>query len=59
MSDSGGLQEEAIGLGKPILILRENTERPEAVNSGSAFLTGISIDKIYLHASTLLKNNDF
>ena len=59
MSDSGGLQEEAIGLGKPILILRENTERPEAVNSGSAFLTGISIDKIYLHASTLLKDNDF
>ena len=42
MSDSGGIQEEAVSLGKPILILRENTERPEAVKSGYAILTGLS-----------------
>ena len=54
MSDSGGIQEEATSLGKPILILRKNTERPEVVDSGSGFLTGFSIDKIYQYASSLL-----
>ena len=58
MSDSGGIQEEAVSLGKPILVLRENTERPEAVKAGSAFLTGISYNKIYDYASLLLSNND-
>jgi len=57
MSDSGGIQEEAVSLGKPILILRENTERPEAVKSGCAMLTGLSKDKIYNYASSLLKKN--
>ena len=54
MSDSGGIQEEAISLGKPILILRENTERPEVVYSGSGFLTGFSIEKICQYASELI-----
>ena len=58
MSDSGGIQEEAISLGKPILILRENTERPEVVYSGSGFLTGFSIDKICKYASALLFDTD-
>ena len=58
MSDSGGIQEEAVSMGKPLLILRESTERPEAVKSGSAFLTGYSFDKIYHYASSLLTNNE-
>ena len=58
MSDSGGIQEEAVSLGKPILILRENTERPEAVKSGCAILTGLSYDNIYNYASSLLKNTE-
>ena len=56
MSDSGGIQEEAVIMGKPIIILRENTERPEAVKLGCAFLTGISLDSIYNRASSLLNN---
>ena len=58
MTDSGGIQEEAVSIGKPLLILRENTERPEAVKSGCAFLTGISLKAIYHYASRLLINND-
>ena len=58
MSDSGGIQEEAISIGKPILILRKNTERPEAVKLGCAFLTGISINNIIDSASSLLTTND-
>ena len=58
MSDSGGIQEEAASIGKPILILRENTERPEAIKSGSAFLVGTSFNKIYYHASSLIKNKE-
>ena len=57
MSDSGGIQEEAVSIGKPLLILRENTERPEAVKSGSAFLVGTSFNKIYHYSSLLLTNN--
>ena len=59
MSDSGGIQEEAVSIGKPILILRENTERPEAVKSGGAFLTGLSANRIYDYASSLLLNKEF
>ena len=58
MTDSGGIQEEGVSIGKPVLILRENTERPEAVKSGSAFLLGTSFDKIYHFASSLLKNKE-
>ena len=59
MSDSGGIQEEAVTIGKPLLILRENTERPEAVKLGCAFLTGISYNSILHYASSLLLKNDF
>ena len=58
MSDSGGIQEEAVSIGKPIIILRENTERPEAVKSGCAFISGISSNKIYYYASSLLRNDE-
>ena len=56
MTDSGGIQEESISIGKPVLILRENTERIEGVKLGSALLTGTSIEKIYYYASLLLNN---
>ena len=58
MTDSGGIQEEGVSIGKPVLILRENTERPEAVKSGSAMLIGTSFNKIYYFASSLLKNKE-
>lgn len=54
LTDSGGIQEEAPSFGKPILILRDYTERPEAVESGNAQLVGCDPDKIYLEASRLL-----
>ena len=56
MTDSGGIQEESISIGKPVLILRTNTERIEGVKLGSAILTGISFENIYNNASLLLKN---
>ena len=56
MTDSGGIQEEGVSIGKPILILRENTERPEAVISGSAIIVGTDQEKIYNTATLLLKN---
>ena len=59
MTDSGGIQEEGVSIGKPVLILRENTERPEAVKSGSAILIGTSFDKIYNFASSLLKIKNY
>ena len=55
MSDSGGIQKEAVIISKLILILRQNTERPEAVKKGCAFLTGTSFDSIYHYSSSLLK----
>ena len=58
MSDSGGIQEEAVSIGKPILILRENTERPEAVKSGFGFIAGTSFHKIYNYTANLIKNNN-
>ncbi|MFZ5943927.1 MAG: non-hydrolyzing UDP-N-acetylglucosamine 2-epimerase [Bacillota bacterium] len=54
LTDSGGLQEEAPALGKPVLVLRENTERPEAVEAGTVALTGIDEDKIFLIGNSLL-----
>ena len=56
MTDSGGIQEESISIGKPVLILRTNTERIEGVKLGCAILTGISFENIYNNASLLLKN---
>ena len=56
MTDSGGLQEEAPHLGKPVLVLRDVTERPEAVDAGTVKLVGTDIDKIVNEANELLRN---
>lgn len=54
LTDSGGLQEEAPSLGKPVLVLRENTERPEAVDAGTVKLVGTDKDSVYNTARKLL-----
>jgi UDP-N-acetylglucosamine 2-epimerase (non-hydrolysing) len=54
MTDSGGLQEEAPALGKPVLVLRRETERPEAVTAGTVRLAGVEEDEIFRLASQLL-----
>lgn len=54
LTDSGGIQEEAPGLGKPVLVMRETTERPEALESGTVHLVGSDYDKIMNEVSTLL-----
>jgi len=54
LTDSGGVQEEAPSLGKPVLVMRENTERPEGVAAGTARLVGTDIDQIVLNATRLL-----
>ncbi len=56
LTDSGGLQEEAPSLGKPVLVLRETTERPEAVNAGTAKLVGTQPETIAMNATELLSN---
>lgn len=56
LSDSGGIQEEAPALGVPLLVLREKTERPEAIASGNARLVGTSTDKIVAETRRLLDN---
>ena len=54
MTDSGGIQEEAPSLGKPVLVLRQKTERPEAVEAGTVKLVGTDEDRIVREASRLL-----
>lgn len=54
LTDSGGIQEEAPGLGKPVLVMRDTTERPEALASGTVRLVGTDYDKIMQEVSTLL-----
>lgn len=54
LTDSGGIQEEAPGLGKPVLVMRDTTERPEALESGTVHLVGTDYDKIMSEVSTLL-----
>jgi UDP-N-acetylglucosamine 2-epimerase (non-hydrolysing) len=56
LSDSGGIQEEAPSLGKPVLVLRDTTERPEAVTGGTAKLVGTDADRITAAASELLSD---
>ena len=56
LTDSGGLQEEAPALGKPVLVMRRETERPEAVAAGTAKLAGVEKDVIVSMASELLEN---
>ncbi|MDZ7548360.1 UDP-N-acetylglucosamine 2-epimerase, partial [Clostridium perfringens] len=58
MTDSGGLQEEAPHLGKPVLVLRDVTERPEAVEYGTVKLVGTDIEKIITEANNLINNKD-
>lgn len=57
LTDSGGLQEEAPSLGKPVLVLRETTERPEAVDAGTAKLVGTNTTNIVAEAAELLSNS--
>ncbi len=56
MTDSGGLQEEAPALGKPVLVLRKETERPEAVKAGTARLAGVEEEDVYALGAELLQN---
>jgi len=56
LTDSGGIQEEAPSFGKPVLVMRDTTERPEAINAGSSILVGTNIDKIVSTAHELLTN---
>jgi UDP-N-acetylglucosamine 2-epimerase (non-hydrolysing) len=57
MTDSGGIQEEAPALGKPVIVLRTETERPEAIEAGTVVLGGIETNKIYNIANKLINNN--
>ena len=56
LTDSGGIQEEAPGLGKPVLVMRDTTERPEALSSGTVHLVGTDYNKIVNEVSTLLED---
>lgn len=58
LTDSGGVQEEAPGLGKPVLVMRNTTERPEAVTAGTVKLVGVDEEKIYKEVSELLNNEE-
>ena len=58
LTDSGGIQEEAPSLGKPVLVMRDNTERPEALEAGTVKLVGTDYDKIVNEVSQLLDNEE-
>lgn len=58
LTDSGGIQEEAPGIGKPVLVMRDTTERPEAVSAGTVKLVGTDYKKIVNEVSLLLENKD-
>lgn len=57
LTDSGGIQEEAPSLGKPVLVMRDSTERPEAVDAGTVKLVGTEVEKITSSLNELLTNN--
>lgn len=59
LTDSGGIQEEAPGLGKPVLVMRDTTERPEALEAGTVKLVGTDYDKIVQEVSLLLENDAY
>ena len=59
LTDSGGIQEEAPGLGKPVLVMRDTTERPEALEAGTVKLVGTDYDKIVAKVSALLDNQEY
>ena len=54
LTDSGGIQEEAPSLGKPVLVMREKTERPEAIEAGTAKLIGTDCERIFTETQQLL-----
>lgn len=54
LTDSGGIQEEAPGLGKPVLVMRDTTERPEALDAGTVKLVGTDYNKIVNEVSSLI-----
>jgi UDP-N-acetylglucosamine 2-epimerase (non-hydrolysing) len=56
LTDSGGAQEEAPGLGKPVLVLRKTTERPEGVHAGTAKLVGTETEVVFAETSRLLSD---
>jgi len=58
LTDSGGIQEEGPSLGKPVLVMRRTTERPEGVEAGTAKLVGVSAENIYNEASVLLDDEE-
>ena len=58
LTDSGGIQEEAPSLGKPVLVMRETTERPEAIEAGTVRLVGIDRQRIVEEVTHLLRDND-
>ena len=59
LTDSGGIQEEAPGLGKPVLVMRDTTERPEALDAGTVKLVGTDFDKIVKEVSSLLEDKAY
>ena len=59
LTDSGGIQEEAPGLGKPVLVMRDTTERPEALEAGTVKLVGTNYDKIIHEVSSLIDNYQY
>lgn len=59
LTDSGGIQEEAPGLGKPVLVMRDTTERPEALEAGTVKLVGTDYEKIVNEVSALLDNQEY
>ena len=58
ITDSGGIQEEAPSLGKPVLVMRETTERPEAVDAGTVILVGTDAEKIHKECLSLLEDKE-
>lgn len=59
LTDSGGIQEEAPGLGKPVLVMRDTTERPEALEAGTVKLVGTNYERIVHEASELIDNQEY
>ena len=59
LTDSGGIQEEAPGLGKPVLVMRNTTERPEALKAGTVRLVGTDKKLIIEQVSKLIKNKSY
>ena len=58
LTDSGGIQEEAPSLGKPVLVMRDTTERPEGIAAGTLKLVGTNEENIYTNFNLLLENED-